>query len=215
MSAQLAGVQVLVVGAGITGLTAAMWLARAGHDVAVIERRFGSGASSRSGGVILGDTLVGPVPEFTDCHVELRQWIVDEWADCELFWCGCLELARDVSLPRDPIEWHAEGSLRMAGTIAGGVLNPSKLQQALADAARRAGAAIVDGVDVTALARDGSRSMVVTDRGAIAARHVVMAVDATARTGEFDPWSERVITVALQTAPLPGRAVDFSRGVCR
>jgi glycine/D-amino acid oxidase-like deaminating enzyme len=194
--------QVLVVGAGITGLSAAMWLARSGHDVTVIERRFGSGASARSGGVILGDTLVGPVPEFIDCHVELRDWVVDEWADCELFWCGCLELARDVSLSREPIDWQAEGPLRMSGWVGAGVINPLKLQRSLLDRAHRAGAVIVDGVTVTELAHDGSQSVVVTDRGDIAARHVVMAVDATARTAGFDPWSDRVITVAIQTAPL-------------
>lgn len=198
---------VLVVGAGITGLAAAMWLARAGRDVTVIERAFGSGASARSGGVVLGDTLVGPAADFVGCQNGLRNWIVGAGADCDLFWCGCLELARDESLPRQPIDWQAEGTLRLAGQVSGGVLDPMKLQEALAEAARRAGAAIVDEVNVIALAPRGPRAAVLTDRGEMTARHVVMAVDATARSAGFDPWSDRVITVALQTAPLSEKAL--------
>ena len=43
---------------------------------------------------------------------------------------------------------------------------------------------------------------VVTDRGSLRADHVIMAVDALAWRASFDPWAERVITVALTTAPL-------------
>jgi glycine/D-amino acid oxidase-like deaminating enzyme len=198
---------VLIVGAGITGLAAAMWLAREGRAVTVIERAFGSGASARSGGVVLGETLVGPAADFVDCHLALRCWVADTNADCDLFWRGCLELARDVSLPTRPIDWNGEGMLRLAGQVSGGVLNPLKLQYALADAARQAGAAIVDEVTVVSLTSNHSRPAVHTNRGDIVARHVVMAVDATARTAAFDPWSQRVITVALQTVPLPEKSL--------
>jgi gamma-glutamylputrescine oxidase len=197
-----ASCDVLIVGAGITGLSAAISLARAGRDVTVIDRAFGGGASARSGGIVLGDTLVGPSPDFAGCHDVLRNWIVGAGADCDFFWCGCLELARDASLPCGPINWQAEGGVRLAGEVPGGVLDPMKLQQELAAAARRRGASIVDEVSLIALARDGSRSPAITDRGDIAAQHVVMAVDATARRVQFDPWSERKITVALQTEPL-------------
>jgi sarcosine oxidase len=197
-----ASCDVLVVGAGITGLSAAISLTGAGHGVTLIERAFGGGASARSGGIVLGDTLVGPTPEFAGCHDVLRNWIVGAGADCDLSWYGCLELARDESLPSGPINWQAEGAVRLASKVPGGVLDPMKLQQELAKAARRKGASIVAGVNLIALARDGSQSAAITDRGDIAARHVVMAVDATARRVKFDPWSDRMITVALQTAPL-------------
>ena len=46
--------EVLVVGGGFTGLTAALRLAQAGRDVTVLdERPMGSGASSRNGGMVL------------------------------------------------------------------------------------------------------------------------------------------------------------------
>src|SRR5262249_37183113 len=48
---------------------------------------------------------------------------------------------------------------------------------------------------------------VLTNRGEIRAQDVVMAVDATARAAGFDPWSERAITVALQTSPLTSSAL--------
>ena len=198
---------VLIVGAGITGLTAAMTIARRGRNVTVIERAFGSGATSRSGGVVLGGTLAGPAPGFGDCHEALRAWVHDSGADCDLVWGGCVELARDASLPSRPIDWRAAGTVRLAGRMSGGVLDPMKLQHALVDAARLAGVALVNHVTVVGMALRGSRPAVLTDHGQITAQHIVMAVDATARTDGFDPWSERVITVALQTTPLSEAAL--------
>jgi gamma-glutamylputrescine oxidase len=193
---------VLIVGAGITGLTAAMSIAQGGRDVTVIDRAFGSGATSRSGGIVLGDTLVGPVQGFGDCHEALRSWVDESGADCDLVWGGCFELARDASLPSRPIDWQAEGTVRLAGRISGGVLHPMKFQHALLDTTRLAGVALVNHVTVVGMVLRGSRPAVLTEHGQITAQQVVMAVDATARADGFDPWSERVITVALQTAPL-------------
>src|SRR6185295_13440550 len=52
---------VVVVGAGYTGLSAARHLARAGASVAVIEReRAGWGASSRNGGQVLTGMKLDP-----------------------------------------------------------------------------------------------------------------------------------------------------------
>src|SRR4029453_14643022 len=65
----------LVIGGGITGLAAALRIARRNRDVVVVEHAFGSGATSRSGGIILGDTLVGAASEFDGCERALREWI--------------------------------------------------------------------------------------------------------------------------------------------
>jgi glycine/D-amino acid oxidase-like deaminating enzyme len=142
------------------------------------------------------------VQGFGDCHEALRTWVHESGADCDLVWGGCVELARDASLPSRPIDWQAEGTVRLAGRISGGVLDPMKFQHALLDTARLAGVGLVNHVTVVGMALRGSRPMVLTEHGPITAQHVVMAVDATARADGFDPWSERVITVALQTAPL-------------
>jgi len=208
--------EVVIVGAGVTGLSAAMTAAQAGRQVTVVERRFGSGATSRSGGIVLGDTLVGPVNGFDDWDLVLRDWIVQSGAKCGLAWNGCLELARDGSLPDAPIDWEENGRVRLAKRVGGGVLDPAKLQAELARMARRAGAAIVDGVSVLRLEPSGKCSGgshasqgvgVVTDRGLVRGGHVIMAVDAMSRRPSFDPWAERVITVALTTGPLTDGAL--------
>ena len=51
--------KVLVLGAGVVGVTAAYYLTRAGHDVTVLERREGPGleASYANGGQLLGATI--------------------------------------------------------------------------------------------------------------------------------------------------------------
>jgi glycine/D-amino acid oxidase-like deaminating enzyme len=199
--------EIVIVGAGITGLSAAMTAARAGRHVTVIERRFGSGATSRSGGIVLGDTLIGPVSGFTDCDVVLRDWIRESGAECDLFWNGCLELARDRSLPDAPIDWEENGRVRLAERVSGGVLDPAKLLAELARMARRAGAAIVDGISMLRLERSAAGVVVVTDRGSLHGDRVIMAVDAMSWRPSFDPWSERVITVALSTGPLTDDAL--------
>jgi glycine/D-amino acid oxidase-like deaminating enzyme len=191
-----------VVGAGITGLSAAIRIAESGRNVVVIDRDFTSGATSRSGGVVLGDTLVGPVADFAGCDRTLRRWIEDSGADCDLFWHGSVELARDPALPADPIDWRDGCAVRLAARAGGGVVNPVKLRSALADTAQRSGATIVDGVTLASLESDPGGILATTDCGSIAARHGIMAVDAVARSTAFDPWSERLITVALQTAPM-------------
>src|SRR5690348_9968461 len=72
-----ASCEVVIIGAGITGLSAAIACAAAGRQVVVLERAFGTGATARSGGVVLGDTVEGPHPDFNGCEEALRQWIVD------------------------------------------------------------------------------------------------------------------------------------------
>ena len=202
---------VVIVGAGVTGLSAAMTAALAGRQVTVVERRFGSGATGRSGGIVLGDTLVGTFHGFDDCDLILRDWIMQSGAECELFWNGCLELARDLSLPDAPIDWEESGRVRLAKRVGGGVLDPAKLQGELARMARRAGATIVDGVSVLRLepseqfvgaSRAPGGVVVVTDRGSLRGDCVIMAVDAMSWRPSFDPWADRVITVALTTGPL-------------
>src|SRR5207237_9964596 len=94
----------------------------AGRSVSVIGRQFGSGATARSGGSVLGDTLVGPADGFADCDLALRDWISQSGAACDLHWNGCLELARDPSLSSDPIDWDESGRVRLAGRVSGGVL---------------------------------------------------------------------------------------------
>ena len=98
-------VEVLIVGSGFTGLSAALTLARAGKTVAVIEaRRIASGASSRNGG-LLGPSfhklgIQGLVTKFGQQTADdllkeslkgydwLLNFIETEQIDCDLNRCG-------------------------------------------------------------------------------------------------------------------------------
>src|SRR5690606_29683554 len=66
-------VDVLVVGAGYAGLSAALTLARGGRSVLVLDRqRAGEGASTRNGGITSGNIRAS--------HAELVRKLGKEWA---------------------------------------------------------------------------------------------------------------------------------------
>jgi glycine/D-amino acid oxidase-like deaminating enzyme len=193
---------VIVVGAGIAGLSTALTLSERNVPVVVLDRQFGSGATGRSGGIVIGDTLVGPAPEFEGCEQALRAWIAEQGVECGLTWTGCLELARDERLAARPIDWADSGPTRVAEIHAGGVLDPVRLLNGLLEAAERAGARVINGVSVERV-ESGSEGLVVSgDRVRIGADRVVMAVDAISwptRYHEWEPWQQRTLTVALQS----------------
>src|SRR5262249_47022810 len=162
--------EIVIVGAGITGLASAIACATAGRHVVVLERAFGTGATARSGGVVLGETLEGPHPDFNGCEDTLRRWIDESGSDCDLRWQGCLALAHDQQLPSQPIDWHDGCSVRLVRRVEGGVLNPVKFQNALVGSARVAGVTIVDGAGVTEITQSGSTISVSTSRGTMRAR---------------------------------------------
>ena len=100
-----ASTDVAIVGAGYTGLNAALHLARAGRDVTVLDAGIiGAGASSRSAGLVSGragiskmidlTALVGEqranaiLDEADHAYDELRRFVADEDLDCSLDHCG-------------------------------------------------------------------------------------------------------------------------------
>jgi gamma-glutamylputrescine oxidase len=193
---------VVIVGGGLTGLSSAIALARSGRDVVVLEEAFGRGATSRSGGIVLGDTFGGPSPEFEMCVAALREWIDDRHVACEATWQNCLELVRDESLPQTPIDWRETGIIRLSKQVEAGVLDPSRLLSGVLVAALDAGAVVVNGSSVVALERAADGVVVQTNRGAITAREVVVAADALIPSSSIDLWDERAVTVAIQTTPI-------------
>ena len=175
----------------------------------VVEQAFGTGATSRSGGIVLGETLVGPSPLFDGCEETLREWIAASGIDCGLAWEGCLELVRDASLAAQPIDWHDEGAVRFSAMVNGGVLDPARLASGLAAAACRAGARIVNDVSVESFEVASPDLRLTTNRGVVTARQVIMATDAMltfsgalAPSVIKAPWDEWGITVAMQTMPI-------------
>lgn len=201
---------VLIVGAGITGLSCALALASENREVIVVDRRFGDGAACRSGGIIVGDTLVGPAPGFEDCDIALRDWARAHAPGSKLEWRGCLELDRDPRLSATPIDWLDAGSVRLSRTIAGGTIDPAALVSALASSAVARGARIVNGITVDGCEAVAGGVAVATSSQTLRARTVLFTVDATSRASEpaNDPWPVRQLTVAVETHPVLDLVTD-------
>lgn len=194
---------VVIVGAGITGLSAALALAGCDMSIVVVDRHVGDGATSRSGGILLGDTLTGPAPEFDGCELTLGRWIERHGIQCDFTWTRCLELARDADLPCDPIDWFDRGVVRAAGVVNSAVVDPMLLLNNLLAEVRCLGIPVVSGFEVEALSRKSDTPIIVERTTRIAARSVIMATDAVSWRCDRDPWTERTLTIALQTTPAP------------
>jgi len=208
---------VVVVGAGYTGLAAARQLARAGASPVVIERGgVGEGASSRNGGQVLtglkleAATLVKRFGESrarqlfdvaTESIVRLETLIAEEAIDCEYAQAGHIYAAfkpahfdafRDeqellsrvfdhpVHLVPRAEQRQEIGSDAYYGVLVderSGGLNPARYVRGLADAATRAGAAIVTGIRVTSLERRPSGWRVRTTGGDVEAEDLLVATN--------------------------------------
>lgn len=193
---------VAIVGGGVTGLSAALHLTALGRHVVVLDRAFGQGAATRSGGIIVGDTLVGPAAGFERCEHDLRAWIDENDIRCGLTWRGCWEMDRDDTLPRTPIDWHDSGAIRVSTTIDGGTLDPARVLEALARRAASRGAILVDRIAVEDWRADRGRVRLIGSDVDLSAERVLVAVDATARPRAADRWPVRLLTIALATQPI-------------
>ncbi len=208
-------VDVAIIGAGFTGLSAARALAKRGAKVAVLEAEtIGWGASSRNGGMVLtGMKLPAPTLiarygrervrrmyavslESIDC---VEQIVREERIDCSFSRCGHLEVAckqahfdayaeaaalveREFNhklriIPRKALQAEIGSDIYFGGLVdersAG--LNPARYVAGLAEAARRAGAVLLDHTQVKNISRIGNRFRAQTSRGEISAGEVVLA----------------------------------------
>ena len=195
----------VVIGGGVTGWSSALSLTAYGADVVLLDRGFGQGSACRSGGIVVGDTVVGPAPDFDRCEFDLRAWTETYAPDLPFEWSGVLELERNALLPAAPIDWYDAGVVRASGTVPGGTVDPAALLGRLAAEAVRRGTRFVDGFHVETLDAHDGRAIVEGGGGRIKASRVLVATDATATAAGFAPWPVRQFTVALETTPL---AVD-------
>ena len=118
---------VAIVGAGFTGLATAHYILHRdpGLRVAVFEaRQVGAGASGRTGGLVLEDTAVGPLPGVENCVATLHQLVRTQDIQCDLHVDGCWEIGRHGGQPASPIQWTDSGTLRVVNAIPGGAFDP-------------------------------------------------------------------------------------------
>lgn len=236
---------VCIVGAGFTGLSAALELAEHGVAVVVLEQGGpGFGGSGRNGGQILpgmkwypdeieallGREAGGRLVGFAGSAPDLVYRLIEQHGiDCGLrARCGWLNAAINDAAYRTQASRVAQlqqrgapvelidrdraaallGTRRYRGAMLdrrAGAINPLGYARGLAAAAIGKGARIHDGSAARALARQGSRWRVSTDRGAVLADHVLLCTNAY--TDDLWPDLRReVITLhSLQVAtrPLP------------
>jgi sarcosine oxidase, subunit beta len=223
------GASIIVVGAGVTGLSTAWWLARAGVDVLVIDKGVvGWEASGRNGGGCthhqsplfaeeqrlwpMMDELLGYPTEFRPHR--LRIALTDQQLET---------MKRGVDSTRAqgfPAEWVDAAQVREMAPLSGdnviggayfncgGHANPQRTVQAYAWAFRDLGGRILQNVVVTGFTlAAGKVRAVATDAGDYACERVVVAVGP--QTGILSAMLGAEVPVAparaemIVTEPLP------------
>ncbi|WP_199084535.1 FAD-dependent oxidoreductase [Bosea sp. ASV33] len=223
------GASVIVIGGGVTGLSSAWWLARAGVDVMVIEKGIvGWGASGRNGGGATHhqsplfleeqrlwpqmDELLGYPTEFQPKRIRIA--LSDQ--QVEEFKIG-VENTRGQGFPA---EWLDPKQVRdlvpLAGNnVVGGVYyergghaNPQRTVQAYAWALQDLGGRILQHTAVTGFQRRGGKvAAVETNAGVFSCDTLILA--AGPQTGRLSALldSEVPVTAAraemIVTEPLP------------
>jgi glycine/D-amino acid oxidase-like deaminating enzyme len=202
-------VDVAVVGAGFTGLATAHYVLenQPGAQVAVFEaQQVGAGASGRTGGLVLEDSAVGPLPGVGDCVATLHE-LVQTWAiACDLQVEGCWEIGRHGGLPTSPLQWTDHGTLQVVHHIPGGAFDPRRFLAGLVSCVQRAGGQIFEQAPVTGLdmARRGDVQLTIAGSKTVHAGRVVFATNAfcLALLGLQDR-AEGVHTIAVASEALP------------
>jgi len=199
------GAAVVIVGGGVTGLSAGWWLARAGVDVLVLDKGIvGWEASGRNGGGATHvyspfgleeqrlwpqmDELLGYPTEYQPCRIgvalsEAQLALARRWAEI-----GEARGFRWESLDRRQLKELVPivGDDALGGTYLhfGGHANPQRTVQAYAWALQDLGGRIRQHTTVTGLTQRGGRvTAVETTRGTFGADVVVVA--AGPQTGAF------------------------------
>ena len=203
--------EILVIGGGIAGASVALHLATQGHPVALLERgEIGGEASGVNAGSIdcLG---WGQAPDLqatlTAGSLEIfRALQVDEGYDIEFRQSGALQAIQtepqqafaasrvsglqargfrlEILTPREARSLEPALSSALLGAVHSplrGQADPVKATRAFARAAARAGARILVGHEVTALARRGDLYVATTAAGDIVAPTLVIAAGAWCR----------------------------------
>lgn len=200
-------VDVAVVGAGFTGLATAHYLLQRWPDyrVAVFEaHEVGAGASGRTGGLVLEDTAVGPLPGVDNCVATVRQLVQTQYIDCHLVLHNCWEIGRQYVQLTSPLQWTDHGTLGVVNVIPGGAFDPRAFLAGLVRIVEHAGGQIFEHTPVTSLDTQGTGAVRLGVAGrTVRARHVIFGtnpfcLDLQGLAG----WAGGVHTIATATEPL-------------
>lgn len=236
---------VVVIGAGFTGLSAALALGKRGASVTVVDAgRVGGGASGRNGGQVntgVAQDFVALAAQlgierasacyraFADAVDTVERLIREEQIDCDYLASGKLKLASkphhlthlektadlirrtvdtDIELiDGDRIRSEVQSDSFHGGLLQrhGGQMHMGKFTVGLAEAAVRRGAKLYENAAVTSIMKDGGAHRVVTTRGEVRAKQVLIATGPS-RHGPFGWYRRRLAPVGsfiVVTEPLP------------
>ena len=201
-------VDVAVLGAGFTGLATAHYVLQhfPGARVAVFEARYvGAGASGRTGGLVLEDTAIGPLPGEEGCIATLQELVHTQAIACDLQVGDCWLIGRQHGMATSPIQWADHGILRVVEVIPGGAFDPRKFLAGLAERVQQAGGEIFERAPVTALDVHAAETVRLTiAHTTIQASRVVFATNAFCLDLlGLQQWTEGVHTIAVATEVLP------------
>lgn len=199
-------VDVAIVGAGFTGLATAHYVLQRFPQarVAVFEAQdVGTGASGRTGGLVLEDTAVGPLPGVGDCIATVQELVSSQHIACDLRVEGCWEIGRYGVRPSSPIRWADHGTLKVINAIPGGAFDPRKYLAGLTAVVERAGGQVFEHAPVTAVQRQAQGVRLTVAGHAVMTERAIFATNAwcNALLGLHD-WTEDVHTIAVATEPL-------------
>lgn len=206
-------VDVAIVGAGFTGLATAFYVLRSHPElrVALFEsQQVGAGASGRTGGLVLEDTAMGPLPGVGDCIANLHELVTSQDIACDLQLDGCWEVGRQHAHPLSPIQWQDHGLLQVVHMLPGGVFDPRKFLAGLADIVQRGGGQMFEHAPVMGLdAVSGGDVRLNVDGKTVHAARVVFATNAfcLSMLGLQDR-AGGMHTIALATEPLADALFD-------
>ncbi|WP_027802616.1 NAD(P)/FAD-dependent oxidoreductase [Paraburkholderia dilworthii] len=236
---------VVVIGAGFTGLSAAQALGTRGASVTVVDAgRVGGGASGRNGGQVntgVAQDFVALAAQlglerasacyraYSDAVDTVERLIRDENIDCNYIATGKLKLAskphhlahleKTADLIRRAVDTDIElfDGERIRSEVQsdgfhggllqrhGGQMHMGKFTVGLAEAAVRRGAKLYENAAVTSIVKDGDAHRVVTARGEVRAKQVLIATGPS-RHGPFGWYRRRLAPVGsfiVVTEPLP------------
>jgi len=200
-----------VVGAGFTGLAAAAWLRLLAPEKSVVvldSGRIGAGASGRTGGMVLAETAAGDLPGLGDVLAGLQDILKKLDVDCDLSLPGAWELGRSEGLKKSPIAWNDSGTLGVVNEVPGGTLDPGKQVSALARAAVRLGASIVENGEVAQIRWSDPLELQFA-RGRLRAGKVLVATNAlSAELSGLRSVAHAKLTLAARTAPLREKQIE-------
>jgi gamma-glutamylputrescine oxidase len=169
--------------------------------------RVASGASGRTGGIVLEGSAVGPLDQADACVPGLAKLVEREQIECELRLPGCWEIEhRDGGTRRLP--WIDEGKpVSVTGHVPGGTVEPSRLTLGIANAALRGGSIICERARVTHI-DCRNQLMVELDDSQIRTDWLIVAANAWTKSLVPEVHTTSSLTFACATEVLNKKLVE-------